>query len=248
MNHTRLGILVLAFLSFGAISAHAAGKKGSKRPAAADAKPKKAVTAPAVERDAEPLPAREPEASKVGATTVTSAPAPSPAARDARAEGDDEHAAPRPVSVAPLLGYASASLKLGVGIRAGYTLENRVYLGGTLVYHLGTSDEADGPGGTIGSSAHFLYTGAEVGYELPVGPVVVRPYGGVGVILSMVSLTQGGQSQSDSSTSLAFWPGCTVTYAIPRSSFYVGGDTKLIVATKGGDPSFGLFATGGMRF
>lgn len=33
-----------------------------------------------------------------------------------------------------------------------------------------------------------------------------------------------------------------------HSSFYVGGDSRLVIATKGGDPSFGLFATGGMRF
>ena len=244
MKSTTTGILVVAILALLAPTAHAAGKKSSKRPAA-EAKPKKSdvvVTDARTERDAEPP--REPEA-KATSTGVTSAHAPT---TDAPATEDAEHATPKPISVAPVLGYASSSLKLGMGARGGYTFENRLYVGAAFVFHLGTSDESDGPGGKVGSSARFLYTGAEVGYELPVGPVVIRPYGGVGLILSMVTLSQGDQSQSDSSTSLAFWPGCTVTYAIPRSSFYVGGDTKLVIATKGGDPSFGLFATGGMRF
>ena len=39
-------------------------------------------------------------------------------------------------------------------------------------------------GGKAESSVSFFYPGAEVGYDFPVGPVVIRPYGGIGVSIS----------------------------------------------------------------
>lgn len=263
MKHARIGILALAIAATTASSALAAppataeeggaaprkparktaAKPASKAPAK---KPAKRTAAP-VEKapvEEETLAPREPERSVASSSVVApTAPKDAPAAA-----ASDEPETPKPISVAPVLGYATANLKLGFGARGGYTLGNRIYVGGTLVFHLGTSDESSGPAGKLESTARFFYTGAEGGYEIPVGPVAIRPYAGVGVILAMVSLKSGGESQSDTSTSLAFWPGCTVSYAIPHSSFYVGGDTKLVIATKGGDPSFGMFATGGMRF
>ncbi len=242
MNPALLSTLVISLLATAAAPSYAAGKKVSKRARSADVRPKK-----------EPVqvPVREPEPERPPAPppTVTSARVPAPAAAtDApdKADGDAEPLGP--ISVAPVLGYASATLKLGVGARAGYTFPNRLYVGGAFVYHLGTSDETTGRGGKVESSVHFFYTGAEVGYDVPVGPVVLRPYGGVGAIFATVSLTTGGQSQGDTSASLAVWPGFNVAYAIPRTPIFVGVDTKLILATKGADPSFGLFATGGMRF
>ncbi|HSO37670.1 MAG TPA: outer membrane beta-barrel protein [Labilithrix sp.] len=262
MNHARTGFLVFALLATAAPAAlaappltaddaapaprKAARKSAKKPPARKPAKPAPAPveTAAPEEEEAPRAPERRAAPSPAAAPALTSA-----AVKDAPAgEPDDEAQAPRPITVAPVLGYATANLKLGVGVRGGYTLGNRVYIGGTFVFHLGTSESNEGPAGTVESSARFLYTGAEGGYDIPVGPVVIRPYAGVGLILGMVSLKSGGESNSDTSSSLAFWPGCTVTYAIPRSSFYVGGDTKIVIATKGGDPSFGMFATGGMRF
>jgi len=263
MKHARIGFLAFALAATAAPSALAAPpltpdeaapaprkpvRKIAKKPASAPAAKKPAKRAPAPVEAAPPeeeAPAREPER-----RVAPSSPSlPSSTAKDApSAEPDEESQTPKPISVAPVLGYATANLKLGVGARGGYTLGNRVYIGGTFVFHLGTSEESASPAGNLESSARFLYTGAEGGYDIPVGPVVIRPYAGVGVIVAMVSLKAGGESNSDTSTSLAFWPGCTVTYAIPRSSFYVGGDTKVVIATKGGDPSFGMFATGGMHF
>jgi hypothetical protein len=177
-------------------------------------------------------------------------PSPSPsAAKDAPppvAPSGDEPA--KPISVAPLLGYATTHLNVGLGLRAGYTLPQRIYVGGTLVYHLGSSEEIPSVAGKTEVSAHVLYPGVEVGYDLPVGPVVVRPYGGVGVAFVTASMKAEGEEQSNTKTSLALWPGCAVTYAIPRTPAFVGADARVLVITRADDPSFGMFATGGVRF
>jgi hypothetical protein len=253
MKHARIGILAFALAATTAPSALAAPpvrKTAAKpRPAPAAKKPAKRAPAPVetpVPQEEDTLPPQAPE--QRAAPSAPSVTRVSSAEKDAPAEAGDETETPKPISVAPVLGYATTNLNLGVGVRGGYTLSNRVYIGGTFVFHLGSSDESESPAGKLESSARFLYTGAEGGYDIPVGPVVIRPYGGLGMLVALVSLSAGGESKSDSSTSFALWPGCTVTYAIPRSSFYVGGDTKVVIATKGGDPSFGMFATGGMRF
>jgi hypothetical protein len=183
----------------------------------------------------------------------SSAPAPSshrsaPADTPSDAEEDDHGDKARPVSVAPLLGYASESMKLGVGVRGGYTLPMGLYVGGTFIYHLGSSAEGSSALGTIESSARFIVSGAEVGYSIPVGPVTVRPYAGVGLLVAMISQKAGSQESSDSATSLAFWPGCTALYSIPHSPAFVGIDSRLLLATEGSGVAFGAFATGGMRF
>lgn len=168
----------------------------------------------------------------------------------ARDETRSKDAEPAPISIAPLLGYATTHANLGIGIRGGYTLPMHLYVGGSLVYHFGTSVDVPSPsGGSFQSSVHLLYPGAEVGYEIPVGPVIIRPYAGIGVLLALASSSGGGgSSTSDTTSSLAFWPGCTATYGFPDSKFFVGADTRILIATSGGDPSFGMFATGGMRF
>ncbi len=150
----------------------------------------------------------------------------------------------KPISIAPLLGYATNHANFGIGVRGGYTLPMHLYVGGTVVYHFGTSNDVPSFGGkTVTASAHILYPGVEVGYDIHAGPVIVRPYGGVGLGVALVSLGD----ESDSKSSLALWPGCQVTYDIPRSPVFVGGDARLLVMTSGGDPSFGMFATAGMR-
>lgn len=95
---------------------------------------------------------------------------------------------------------------------------------------------------------HYFYTGAEVGYALPLGPVIVRPYGGVGLVVASFSQKVGSQESSKSDSALAIWPGITVLYEIPRSAFFVGGDSRVVIVTNGGDASFAMFATAGMRF
>jgi hypothetical protein len=143
-------------------------------------------------------------------------------------------------SVAGLLGYGfKDGLNLGLGVRGGYTLPMNVYVGGTFVYHLGNS-----PGGT---DVNVYYFGAEGGYDIPAGPVVVRPYLGLGAATAkatadLSALGLGKVSNSD--TKFALWPGATVLY--PIGSAFVGGDARFLIVDQFN--AFSIFATGGMQF
>jgi hypothetical protein len=215
-------------------------------------RPRKAAPPPPKE-PVDVLPAKEPEPEPAAVTETHSASAPvaSRPAKDtpAKAEADEPASEPKPISIAPVFGYATGNASIGLGFRGGYTLSNGLYLGGTFVYHLGTSEKAPGfDGGEMETSVRIFYPGAEVGYDISVGPVIIRPYAGLGALFATASFKSGSEESSSTNGSFALWPGCTVMYDFPRSSFFIGGDTRLVIATSGGDPSFGMFATGGMRF
>ena len=85
-------------------------------------------------------------------------------------------------SVAALLGFGvNNGVGIGIGARGGYTLDNHVYIGGTLIDHLP-------------SGLNILLLGGEAGYDFEVGPVVIRAYGGLGFANASVSV--GGVSAS----------------------------------------------------
>src|SRR5882757_9279290 len=71
-------------------------------------------------------------------------------------------------SGAGLVGYGfNDGYKLGIGARGGYTLPTNFYVGGTLVYHLGSSESTP-----IGDYKYNItYFGAEGGYDFAAGPV-----------------------------------------------------------------------------
>jgi hypothetical protein len=137
----------------------------------------------------------------------------------------------------------------GLGLRGGYTLPVNVYLGGTFVYHFGGSNNVFG----VEYSYNMFYFGVEGGYDIEAGPVVVRPYLGLGDVIGHVNVPPvcpfgvcvGGGSES--SGSFGLWPGAAVL--VPIDSFFVGGDTRFVISTDNSDFSaFSLFATGGMKF
>lgn len=69
---------------------------------------------------------------------------------------------------------------LAIGARAGLTLPTTaIYLGGLFLYHAGDSVSL-GTGGAELSSSSFML-GAEGGYELSLGPLVLRPSLGAGL-------------------------------------------------------------------
>ena len=142
-------------------------------------------------------------------------------------------------SAALLAGYGFGSAPnyygLALGARAGYTLPMHLYVGGTFVYHLGSTDTQFG----LEIKHNLLYPGIEVGYDLGLGPVVVRPYAGLGVEFAFA--TTG--NQSGSANNFAFWPGVTVAY--PIHPFFVGGDARFVVSNV---KALALAATGGMYF
>jgi hypothetical protein len=152
-------------------------------------------------------------------------------------------------SAAVLLGFATADLNLGIGARGGYTLPNNIYVGGTLVYQIGTSSEATFLTNTIKTSFHFLYLGPEGGYDIAAGPVLIRPYLGLGPGIASGSSSnclQGAScaEMSNSSTNFTIWLGGTVLY--PIGNFVVGGDLRALFVSD--HNSIGVFATGGMIF
>jgi hypothetical protein len=144
-------------------------------------------------------------------------------------------------TVGALLGAGTANYStFGIGARGGYTLPNMpIYIGGLVQYHFGADYLSS------------LILGVEGGYDISVGPVIIRPYLGLGdVIVYFNPPTVAGFSiPSESSGHFGFWPGGSVLY--PIKQFFVGGDMRLqiITDTGGGDNvSFGIFATGGISF
>lgn len=150
-------------------------------------------------------------------------------------------------SVGALLGYGfKDGLGLGLGVRGGYTLPMNLYLGGTFVYHLGKSEST--PFGD--TKVNVYYFGVEGGYDIAAGPVVVRPYLGLGAATAKASFPGGsvagislpGGDSSD--TKFALWPGATVLY--PIDNFFVGGDARFLIVDNFN--AFSLFATAGLQF
>lgn len=149
-------------------------------------------------------------------------------------------------SAAPLLGYGTADLKFGVGARAGYTFETPVYVGGTFLYHFGNSSNAANPNGVIDTDRRFYYPAVEAGYDIGIGPVLVRPYGGVGVLFVRTELTSNGVSSSATDKQLMIYPGATAQYIFPRSPIYVGADMRVLLPLEGESAAFSLFGTAGV--
>jgi hypothetical protein len=149
-------------------------------------------------------------------------------------------------SAAPLLGYGTADLKFGVGARAGYTFETPVYVGGTFLYHFGNSTNAANPNGVTDTDRRFYYPAVEAGYDIGIGPLLVRPYGGVGVLFVRTELTSNGNSNSATDKQLMIYPGATAQYIFPRSPIYVGADMRVLLPLEGESAALSLFGTAGV--
>jgi hypothetical protein len=154
------------------------------------------------------------------------------------------------------LGYGfDDAYKFGLGVRGGYTLAQKIYIGGTFVYHFGESDSAGG----VSVSEHLLYVGPEGGYDIviPSAPqVLIRPYLGLGfesvsvsdsgAVIQGVNIT--GASVSGTSSGFSFWPGVTGLYSF-TPNWSAGLDARVVVATfGGGDTTFALFLDGQYKF
>jgi hypothetical protein len=173
----------------------------------------------------------------------------------ARAQAD---AAPdrEGASAGVLLGYGfDSAYKFGLGARGGYTLAQKIYIGGTFVYHFGQSESVGG----FTASESLFYVGPEAGYDfaIPGAPqVLVRPYLGLGFESVHVSesgvTTVGGviinPGGSASSSGFSLWPGVTGLYSF-TPNLSAGLDARVVAATfSGGDATFALFLTGQYKF
>lgn len=188
--------------------------------------------------------AKSPEPTRAPSTGASPAPV-----LDQAADDDDRAAAvadaeAKPLTIAPLLGISGGGYGVGVGVRAGYTLESNVYLGGAFVYHLGTSTKLF----DTKTSVTTLYPSFEGGYDLRFGRLLVRPYGGLAYVVSTMTSKYRGLSESATVSSPAIYPGCVLTYDIPDSSVFVGGDARLMFNLDSGGSAFAAFGSAGMRF
>ena len=146
---------------------------------------------------------------------------------ESRAEDRREEEGRR-FTLAPMLGYGTNDLGVGVGARVGYTFETPVYLGGNFMYHAGEN-----------GIRNAYYPSAELGYDIGAGPVLFRPYAGAGALFRN-TVTR------DTSTGLVY-PGLTVHYLIPRSPAFVGGDARVLVPFEG-TAAVAMTASTGLNF
>jgi hypothetical protein len=162
-------------------------------------------------------------------------------------------------SVAGLIGFGANAYGFGLGVRGGYTLPNNVYIGGTALLNVGFGGW--GAGFTIG---------AEGGYQFAAGPVVVRPYGGLGFVDENYSYggygNVGAAAQAacnagvtadcnlggygGTTTSFAFWVGGTAIYDFKGGPWFVAADIRMgdAPALFGGNFIFAFMPGGGYEF
>lgn len=135
----------------------------------------------------------------------------------------------------------------GVGLRGGYTLPMKVYVGAAFVYHLGGSKDAD----QVKYTGSTFYVGPEVGYDFELGPIVLRPYAGLGYGSAKAKAEAGGTTLLERDEGgFAIWPGVMARY--PIDMFFVGADARYALIT-GTDKITnasgpGVFATLGASF
>lgn len=184
----------------------------------------------------------------VGKTEVTSVEQTDPNRKDviesraeARREGEG-----RRFTAAPLVGYGFNDLGFGIGGRLGYTFDKPIYVGGTFMYHNGDSGVASGPGVTS-SGNNFLYPGVEGGYDIGIGPVLVRPYVGAGVLIARTSVTAGGVERTTTDTGFMLYPGVNAHYIIGKTPIFVGGDARVLLPFDGNGVAPTLLGTAGLH-
>ncbi len=140
---------------------------------------------------------------------------------DLRRENLNKH-----FTLAPVLGWASDGYGAAVGGRVGYTFDVPVYVGANFVYQTGER-----------STQATWYPSGELGYDIGLGNVLLRPYGGAGAL---------ARTGNHPSTGLLY-PGFTAQWLIPRSYAFLGGDARLLLPLDD-VPALSLMGTAGLNF
>jgi hypothetical protein len=169
------------------------------------------------------------------------------------ASADDVAPDRQGASAGILVGYGSNSLyKFGLGVRGGYTLPQKIYVGGSFVYHFGESETDVG----VTLNEHMFYLGPEGGYDFVIASVpqlLIRPYLGLGYASFHVS-ESGNVAGSPftglnaSSSGFALWPSVTGLYSF-TPAISAGLDARIVLPTFGdSDAAFVLSVTGQYKF
>lgn len=118
----------------------------------------------------------------------------------------------------------------GLGLDAGITLPNAVYLGGNFEYFFGeTIEQSD-----IEVSGHLWQLTVEGGYDIGLGPIfVLRPKLGAGVAgVSAETCDVAGACADDSSTDFVLAPGATFIVMPPGFSLSLDVRYDMIFAER----------------
>lgn len=150
-----------------------------------------------------------------------------------------------PLLLDGLVGVADNELGPALGVRGAMTLARRIRVGGALVYHFGHSFSRTVNRQSTNGSTAGVYLGPEVGYDVALGPVILRPYLGAGIAF-LSSRVVGGVRATESDTAAVIWPGAVVEWLVPGSIVALGADLRLV--TIPGGPAFSGFFTAGVRF
>jgi len=118
----------------------------------------------------------------------------------------------------------------GLGLDAGITLPNAVYVGGNVEYFFGQTLEQN----DIELSGHLWQLTAEGGYDIGLGPIfVLRPKIGAGVAgVTMETCDLGDTCVDDSSTNFALAPGATFILMPPGFSLSLDVRYDMIFAER----------------
>jgi hypothetical protein len=195
--------------------------------------------------------AAQDDADADGAASAESQPASPPTASESTPS-----ALARPLSVGLLLGYG-ADLRdsynfwgLGLGVRGGYNLR-KIYLGGRFVYQFGASRQDRALGGVVirDYTWHHWDLGFEAGYDLALADrLIIRPELGLGFVNLTSYLRNTTSNVSDSTLTVYFALGVTITYDL-TADFFLGGDSRLqIVLGNAATEALTFMLHGGMRF
>lgn len=131
---------------------------------------------------------------------------------------------PTGISAAANVGIGSNDYGVGFGLRGGYTMPYRLYLGGIANYHVGNDSNV----GDVRQSTRVGYFGPEAGYDLGVGKVLLRPVLGFGLAFR-TEQREGGNVASVDQTLVRPYiaPGASVM--VPIGNFFVGADSRYMI-------------------
>ena len=146
------------------------------------------------------------------------------------------------------VGNAPNVYNLGFGVRGGYTLGFGLYVGAQAIYYLGGSNSPKE--NEVKYSGNEILLGVDVGYNLKVDPVIVRPSLSLGLAIRP-NKGSGGMAEydySDTATDFYLAPGALVTY--PIKNFFVGADVRFVevLAPVSSIEGVTFMAVGGLNF
>ena len=143
-----------------------------------------------------------------------------PANQDKQASGP-EHPTTGTLQVQAMTGITNAGLGVGAGVRVGYTLPNKLYLGASFKMNYREEDVR-----YFTYITTFYRPGVDVGYDVSTGPVVLRPYVGGGMAAQRVDIIDTDRTNNKGDMTAAAWTGLQLLGHIPKTRLFVGADVS----------------------